>query len=660
MRRILKLSIVALVMLDLTSCGDNGNETGPQAEVAAVTVTPGELTLAIGESQQLTATVQDQAGNSLVRSIIWATSEPATAVVSEAGVVTGVGPGSATITATSEEEGGSVTVSVAVPVGSVTVSPGELTLLAGETQQLTAIASDEAGNLLEGRSIAWTTSVPAVATVSATGVVTAVGTGSATITATSEGKSGSSTVSVASAPVASVTVSPGELTLLVEASQQLTAIVLDQAGNPLLGRAITWETTEPTVATVSATGMVTGVGGGSATIIATSEGKNGSAAVSVISSVTFASVAAGGAHTCALTTSGAAYCWGRGESGQLGVKVPTTRCSTDAGPIPCSMVPLSVAGGLSFTQLAGGGAHTCGLKSDGAAYCWGSNGNGQLGDNSTSDREAPVPVATGLRFASIDAGAQHTCGLTSDGTAYCWGLNNRGQLGDGTTTSSSVPVAVAGGRTFQQIVAGGFTGPGVPTFGYTCALTSSGEAYCWGDNERGQLGAGATDLTAHPLPAPVSEGLTFAGLSAGLGRHSCGLTGGGSAYCWGENTFGALGNGSMSDSPVPVPVSGGLAFAQLIAGGFIGHTCGLTAGGTAYCWGENERGQVGDGSTIDRPEPSAVVGRLAFTRLDAGFRHTCGRATNGTVYCWGSGAAGQLGTNSTSQSERPTKVLGQP
>jgi alpha-tubulin suppressor-like RCC1 family protein len=153
---------------------------------------------------------------------------------------------------------------------------------------------------------------------------------------------------------------------------------------------------------------------------------------------------------------------------------------------------------------------------------------------------------------------------------------------------------------------------------------------------------------------------TLAALTAGLGRHTCGLTGTGAAYCWGENTFGALGNGSMTDSPAPVAVSGGLAFAQLIAGGFIGHTCGRTATNAAHCWGENERGQVGDGSTADRLEPSAVVGGLSFTSLDAGFRHTCGRATTGAVYCWGSGGAGQLGNNSTSQSAVPVKVLGQP
>jgi alpha-tubulin suppressor-like RCC1 family protein len=310
-------------------------------------------------------------------------------------------------------------------------------------------------------------------------------------------------------------------------------------------------------------------------------------------------------------------------------------------------------------QLAAGGAHTCGLTSAGGAFCWGSNSSGQLGDGTGTDHHEPGGVETGLTFASIDAGAAHTCGLTSDGAAHCWGRNDRGQLGDGTTTDRSAPVAVTGGHTFELIVAGGFD------IGQTCGLTSGGAAYCWGDNERGQLGIGSggfgsEDLAPHREPTLVSGSLTFVGLTTGLGRHTCGLTGTGAAYCWGENTFGALGNGTTSDSPVPVPVSGGIAFVELIAGGFIGHTCGWTDDGTAYCWGENERGQVGDGSNADGLEPSPVAGGLLFTRLDAGFRHTCGRATTEAVYCWGSGAAGQLGTNSTDHSSVPIKVAGQP
>src|SRR5678809_859648 len=134
-----------------------------------------------------------------------------------------------------------------------------------------------------------------------------------------------------------------------------------------------------------------------------------------------------------------------------------------------------------------------------------------------------------------------------------------------------------------------------------------------------------------PEPVRVTGGVTFTAITAGLGRHTCGITGTGTAYCWGENTFGALGNGTAQPSSVPVLVNGALVLTQVIAGGFIGHACGLTAGGAAHCWGENEVGALGIGSTADRAEPAAVAGGLSFTSLDAGFRHTCGRANTGAV-----------------------------
>jgi len=456
-------------------------------------------------------------------------------------------------------------------------------------------------------------------------------------------------------PVASVTITPNTLSLTVGQTQQLAVVLRNAAGAELTGRAVAWNTSDAAVATVSTSGLVSALSAGSATIEATSEGQTGSAAVSVapIPAQTFVAVAAGGAHTCALTAEGAAYCWGRGESGQLGAPAPSS-CTLDSGVFPCARIPVAVSGGLTFGQITGGGSHTCALTADGTAYCWGSNTQGQLGDNSTTQRQAPVLVATGLRFDALDAGANHTCGLTSDGTVYCWGRNNQGQLGDGTTTHRSAPVAVSGGLAFQVMTVGGFD------IGHTCGIVAGGAAYCWGDNAQGQLGIGSADFNPHPLPTAVSGGLALVSLTAGLGSHTCGLLGSGAAYCWGENTFGALGDGSTIARGTPVPVSGGLLFADIKAGGFIGHSCGFTDTGTAYCWGENERGQVGDGSTIDRLSPSAVAGSLLFADLDAGFRHTCARTTSGVLYCWGSGAAGQLGTNSTSQSNAPAKVLGQP
>ena len=455
--------------------------------------------------------------------------------------------------------------------------------------------------------------------------------------------------------VSSVTVSPGAITILPGETRQFTAVVRDASSTVLTGRAVSWSTSNADVATVSATtGLATGVAPGSATITASADGVTGKADVAVarLEPVQFVSVAAGGAHTCGLSGTGAAYCWDRGESGQLGA-VATSTCPIDGTAFPCHRVPLAVGGNLAFARIVGGGAHTCALTGDGSAYCWGNNAAGQLGDNSTENRTAPAAVATAQKFVGIAAGANHTCGVTSGGSAFCWGSNDRGQLGDGTVVNRSQPTTVTGGLNFGLITAGGFR------IGHTCGLTNTGVAFCWGDNERGQLGGGNSDVAAHPTPNMVVGGLSFTSLSAGLGRHTCGITTSGAGYCWGENAFGALGNGTFANSPSPSAVAGGLVFAQIAAGGFIGHTCARTTGGAAYCWGENEIGQVGDGSLIDRTSPSAVAGGLTFTSLSSGFRHTCGRSSSAALYCWGSGAAGQLGTNSLSNATVPSKVVGQ-
>ena len=224
----------------------------------------------------------------------------------------------------------------------------------------------------------------------------------------------------------------------------------------------------------------------------------------------------------------------------------------------------------------------------------------------------------GSQFTSLVAGGYHTCGLVSGGTAYCWGWNGSGQLGDGTSVNPSdwnsadrlVPVAVGGGRTFTALVAGD---------GHTCGLASGGTAYCWGGNPYGQLGDGTSGVnwgnSANRLvPVAVSGGRTYTALVVGQ-VHTCGLATGGTAYCWGWNVYGQLGDGtsgvngdSSANRLVPVAVSGGQTYTALVAG--YQHTCGLATGGTAYCWGGNGSGQLGDGTSTKRTVPVAVSRRV--------------------------------------------------
>jgi alpha-tubulin suppressor-like RCC1 family protein len=357
--------------------------------------------------------------------------------------------------------------------------------------------------------------------------------------------------------------------------------------------------------------------------------------------LTFATVSAGYGHTCGVTPSGAAYCWGDNQYGQLGDGTTTDRTS-----------PVAVVRGLTFASLSVGSYHTCGVTPVGKAYCWGAGFWGQLGDGTTTDRTRPEAVVGGLTFASLSAGSGHTCGVTSAG-AYCWGDNEYGALGDSTMTPDSTPVAVVGGLTFASLSAGG---------AYTCGVTlaPTDGAYCWGLNIDGTLGDGTTaDRTT---PGAVVDGRIFATVSAGDDRHSCGLTPAGEAYCWGANFDGELGDGTMNPDSTPVAVVGGLTFASLGAGG--GHTCGATAPGGAtpaglvFCWGYNQHGQLGEGTPDSRPTPVAVLGGLTFASLSVGEFHTCGLTPTGAAYCWGYNVYGQLGDETTTDRMSPVAVAG--
>ncbi|MEX2157053.1 MAG: Ig-like domain-containing protein [Gemmatimonadales bacterium] len=438
-------------------------------------------------------------------------------------------------------------------------------------------------------------------------------------------------------PVAFVTVSPESAAIVVDGTTHLSATTRDANGTLLVGRPISWTSGNGAVATVDANGLVMGVGTGSVSVIATSESRSDTAVITV-GRITFGSVSAGRGYTCGLTTSGAAYCWGAIYGG-----------------------PVAVSGGFSFSALATGEAHACGLTSAGAAYCWGYNGQGQLGDVSTTSSPVPVAVAGGVSFSALAAGLYHSCGLTSAGAVYCWGWNGLGALGNGSTTNSSIPVAVSGSFIFRALAAGG---------GFTCGLTSAGAVYCWGRNEDAELGVGTAtgpetcrpdgvSVSCSTVPVAVTGGLNFNDIAAG-GWHACGLTGVGAAYCWGPNDHGQLGDGSTTNSATPVAVSGGLSFSALATGMSRGHTCGRTSAGTAYCWGWNDYGQLGNASTTRSSTPVPVSGGLGFSGLVTSYGHTCGVTSAGAAYCWGWNASGQLGSGTTTNSNVPVKVVGQP
>lgn len=353
---------------------------------------------------------------------------------------------------------------------------------------------------------------------------------------------------------------------------------------------------------------------------------------SIRNPLVFSTVSAGYFHTCGVTTGGAAYCWGENSSGELG----------NSTLVP-SNTPLPVSSGITFAKLVAGRSHTCAVVSSGAAYCWGFNFNGDIGNGVTGGSQTtPAAVSGNQTFAIASAGYAHTCGVTTSGQGYCWGDNSSGQLGNGNILKQAVPAAVSGGLTWASISPGRY---------FTCGLTTSGVANCWGDNSVGMLGDGTT--VGHNTPAPVQGSLTFAAISAG-GFHACGLSPAGAAYCWGSNALGQLGDGTVITTNVPVAVAGGLTFATISAGNR--HTCGLTTTGAAFCWGDNSLGHLGNGSTTNSSTPVAVSGGLMFTGITAGRFHTCGVVTGGAAYCWGDNASSELGDGTSSSRLVPTPV----
>lgn len=360
-----------------------------------------------------------------------------------------------------------------------------------------------------------------------------------------------------------------------------------------------------------------------------------------VTGAAFSHVTAGGAyHSCGLDAGGRGWCWGQDGSGQLG-DGPADQADRYA--------PVPVAGDRVYTTISAGWMHTCALDVAGKAWCWGQDEAGQLGDGSAdqSDKPAPVAVAGDQAYVAISAGIAHTCALDAAGGAWCWGRDETGQAGDGPADQSnkSAPVAVAGAGTYTAISAG---------LGHTCALNTAGKAWCWGRDISGEVGDGPTDQADKYSPVPVADDRTYAVISVG-NSHTCALDTAGKAWCWGENALIQLGPNGPIRRFSPEAVPGDHKFQQISAGS--SHTCALAAG-KAWCWGWDSSGQVGDGPAdqIDKVAPVRVSGRHTFTEISAGVAHTCAIAAAGTAWCWGLDRNGQVGDGPRRQANKYSPV----
>lgn len=365
------------------------------------------------------------------------------------------------------------------------------------------------------------------------------------------------------------------------------------------------------------------------------------------------SIAAGWAHTCAVTAAGAAKCWGYDDSGQLGDNSPYGYIYSPAAVRPRPVDVTSLSTGVR--SISTGDKHSCALMADARVKCWGTMAD-PVNLSRPPFRLGLVPtdvVGLPAGVTSVSSGSYHACALTESSDVWCWGTNEFGQLGHA-GQSTITPIRVAGLAGTASISAGGR---------HTCALSRTGQVKCWGHNSNGQLGDDSE--VSRPEPADVA-GLASDIIAITSGpQHTCSLNSAGGVKCWGNNTQGQLGDGSSgfrSRTPVDVLglVTGVQAIAASSAGASIGgaHTCAVLISGIAKCWGINSAGQLGDGTRIDRRSPVDVAGlKPGVKALAVGGEHTCAITAAGALQCWGAAYYGQLGDGHAGTQRMPVAVV---
>ncbi|MGH7612888.1 MAG: Ig-like domain-containing protein [Gemmatimonadales bacterium] len=530
---------------------------------ASVVVTPDSVSIGIGRTIQMLATIRNSAGDILTdRAVTWESSDAIRATVSDSGLVSARSAGQVSIHATADSVSGASTLIVLTPVASVVVSPQAAILVPGGSLDFTVELHGPLFEPLSDRFVTWSIGDSLSATVSSTGQVQAVQVGAATLSAHSEG--------VSSNPVAVSVIQPEFYSIASGPGANHTCALTGG------GTAFCWGFNYEGELGIGVYDRDQGLASGKLL-------PAGIASVPLVFSVT-----AGSHFTCGLSNypyGGLAYCWG-GVGGELG-----------NGSLGTSALPALVQTGLLFSSVSSGTDHTCAIATDSAAYCWGRPPGIGTGNFPSPQALTPVGVDGGLKFRILGTGTHLTCGLSADSLAYCWGNT----IGNDTASAAPGPHAVSGGLRYVTLTVGD---------GHACGIATDWITFCWGRNSSGQLGNGSTDTATAPVM--VSGGNTFVALTVGFAS-SCGLTATGNAYCWGQNTYGQLGSTSGETctghlcSTTPIPVSGGLQFQALASGA--AHVCGLTLGRVAHCWGANNAGQLGDGTRTNRAVPTRVLGQ---------------------------------------------------
>jgi alpha-tubulin suppressor-like RCC1 family protein len=350
----------------------------------------------------------------------------------------------------------------------------------------------------------------------------------------------------------------------------------------------------------------------SPTSLTLKQGKDGHVVVTY--SMRWISLSSGHRHTCGVRIDGTAWCWGWAGYGELG----------NAKNVGKETVPVQVGHAHNWASVTSGTFHTCGVRTDASAWCWGYNADGQLGNGSHTDATKPVPVQGAAGWSLLSAGYAHTCGLRNDGTVMCWGSNGYGQLGTGgSPAESTTPVQVSGSQHWTSISAG---------YADTCALDSSGGAWCWGSGIP-ILGIG------NNIPSPFQLAGTWTSVSTSYAA-ICGIHTDHTVACQGPLPGHAVGDDWRTVAP-----------------GYY-HACGIRSDRSVQCWGSGEEGELGNGAAGYADSPVNVHSNGRWTALTTGDYQTCGIQTDGSAWCWGVNDYGQLGDGSSENANVPVPVSG--